>query len=362
MYVAPHRQVMRVLLATPYSLHSPSGVSSFVRAIDSRIRLRGTSPIIVEPGGEARIRGIANLWLARRTARAIFRGRKRIDIVHCQQLHPQAVVASIVSRILGKRVIVTVHGRSPRPDGLRGLAFDFVERAALVLPHEVVFVSHDLRRTLGGRGFVIPNGVSVDAIRSSLAARDAVRSELGITDSHVVLYYGRVTADKGVLTLIDAFEEVRKSASSDLRLVLIGPVEERIRHELERKVSASAGAISLLGVRSNPCRYLTVAHVFVLPSLREGLPISLLEAMAAGVPVIASNVGDIPEIVKDRETGLLISPGDVGALAAAIEWVIENPEGAARMGRLGADLIARDFDFDKVWECYSAVYDATFVR
>lgn len=312
-------------------------------------------PIVIEPATAAP-RPLANARLAARTMREIFRHRREIMTVHCQQLHQQSLAAGIAGRTLGKRVIVTVHGRSPRPTGIRGIAFDAVERLAARIPHDLVFVSRDLQGAFRNRGSVVPNGVPVAEIRASVSAGYALRQELGLEDAFVVIYVGRVTADKGVMTLVLGCERARGLLPQDVRLVLVGPVADTMRADLERRAAASPGSIILVGERADRWRFLGAGDVFALPSMREGLPLSLLEAMAAGRPVIASSVGDIPVVVRDRQTGLLIAPGDVEALASAIRWVAEHPAEASEMGTRAAALVARDYDDNIVWSRYRDLY------
>src|SRR3989304_4185528 len=163
------------------------------------------------------------------------------------------------------------------------------ERGALRAPHELIFVSEDLRRAFRGRGRVVPNGVPVAEIRSAAFRARQLRNELGVGNAFVVVYVGRVTLDKGILTLVLACERARATLTRDLRLIIVGPVEERIRPELERRAAASRGWLILLGERSDPYAFIALAELFALPSTREGMPLSLLEAMAAGRPVIGNS-------------------------------------------------------------------------
>jgi len=344
-----------VLLASPYRRGTASGVATFVSFLERRLEAEGLSPIVMEPGKGAPA-PFANVRLAVRTAREVLRRRAELVAVHCQMLHSQAVAAGFVGRALGKRVLVTVHGRSPRPRGLRGFAFDAFERLALRVPHELIFVSEDLRRAFRGRGRVVPNGVPVAEIRSAAVRARQLRNELGVGNAFVVVYVGRVTLDKGILTLVLACERARATLTRDLRLIIVGPVEERIRPELERRAAASRGWLILLGERSDPYAFIALAELFALPSTREGMPLSLLEAMAAGRPVIATAVGDIPELVKDGQTGLLVAPGDLDGLASAIRWVVEHPRETGEMGARAAAVVEERYSAESVWSRYRELY------
>jgi len=220
---------------------------------------------------------------------------------------------------------------------------------------EVVFVSANLRLQFGGRGRVIPNGVSVDRIRAALQNRDSVRKEYRFGSDFVVLFVGRVTEDKGIRTLLSAFEGVR-AAGFPIRLLLVGPVDPAMRGEVDMYASrAAAGALLILGARDDPYPFFAAADVFVLPSQREGLPLSLLEAMAAGLPVIASNVGGVPEVV-DGQTGILLLPGDVIGFKEGILRLYEHREDAAAMAERARLRIAELYDFESVWKSYREIY------
>jgi len=342
---------VRVFVATPYPAGSATGVGAFVRLHRDHLLRDGHESLLVEPRGDEPA-VFANLFLAVRSTWLLIRNRRRVDIVHGNQLHLQSLLIGLAARLLGKGLIVTVHGRSPRPKGLRGLAFDAIEWWTLRIPHEVVFVASSLCGAFGGRGIVIPNGVPVDAIRALRPARDAVRVELGLRDAFVILYVGRVTVDKGIPVLLEAFDAAKRASASPLRLVLVGPVDA----DMWGHVASRSNGVVSLGVRADVWRLLAAGDLFVLPSTREGLPLSLLEAMASGLPAIASRVGDIPRAVRQGSTGMLVTPGDVAELTHAIKKCAGDPDLRRAMGREAADLMARDFEFGKVVDAYVELY------
>jgi glycosyltransferase involved in cell wall biosynthesis len=112
------------------------------------------------------------------------------------------------------------------------------------------------------------------------------------------------------------------------------------------------------GTRRDIPRVLPVMQAFVLPSLYEGFGISILEAMAVGIPVIATSVGGIPEFVTHDMTGLLVEPGNVIALAGAIKRVLENPEQARQMGLKGQEHVREKYGIAKVVQQHEQVYEA----
>lgn len=346
---------MRVLFTTPYSTASVTGVGLIVRELAGRLEDAGGRAIIVEPGEVDDPRGLRNLLLALRSAWSVFCNRENVDIVHCQALHAQSLIAGLMGRALGKGVVMTVHGPSARQPGLRSLVLAMVERACVAVPHRLVVVAKFLGPMFRRRTVVILNGVPVTEIQSGKEGRAPVRRELGIKDETVLMYVGRVTADKGFWTLLEAVRMVRSKGRHDLRLVCVGPIADDVRSRLMRQPPGPW--VSLIGPRPRPWRYLAAADTFLLPSTREGLPLSLLEAMALGLPAIATRVGGVPEVVKDGVTGRLVPPDDVHALAHAIEWTLDHSDEARDLGTAAAELMASSYDSAQMWKAYSRVYD-----
>lgn len=356
MYVAPNRPAVRVLLGTPYLLDSATGVGAFARSLAKGLRAAGDEVTAVEPNIGTAGGGFANLRLAWTAAAHLFRTKRMVDVVHCQQLHMQSLSLGALGRVLGKRVVLTVHGRSPTPRGFRGLAFRTVETLCARLPNRLVVVARSLSSRVGREVLVIPNGVAVRDIAATRNAREDARRALGLQNSFVILFLGRVTKDKGVLNLLDAFDVVLSSQKTSARLLLVGPADDELRREIERHSRAAGGAIIFLGFREDPWRHLAAADLFVLPSMREGLPLSLLEAMAAGVPVVSSNVGDIPEVVEHGVTGLLVPPGNSPALAEAILWVLGHRAEAKLLATAAFERVASRYDIARVVDSYRDLY------
>jgi len=147
-------------------------------------------------------------------------------------------------------------------------------------------------------------------------------------------FVGRLSEEKGVQTLIEAMATIRMKVPR-VRLLIAGtgPTEQRLRKSVQ---DADLGdSISFLGFCSNAFEVMGKLDVFVLPSRTEGCPIVVLEAMAMGVPVVATNVGGTPELVKDNVTGLLVKSDAPAELASSIVQLLTNRERAERMGREG---------------------------
>lgn len=170
------------------------------------------------------------------------------------------------------------------------------------------------------------------------------------TDHPTVLFLGEIGHRKGAFDLIAAAELVL-AAAPGARFQLYGNGEvERARAEVAAR--GLSPAVEVPGWISGPARLeaLRTAHLLVLPSYQEGLPMSILEAMGAGLPVVATPVGGVAEAVIDGETGALVQPGDVAGLAAALTRLVQDPALRLRQGAAGRRLAEERFDLDVITE------------
>jgi glycosyltransferase involved in cell wall biosynthesis len=327
-------------------------VSIFVRNLAEALGARDYRVKVLKIQADKMPVGLRNVGLALKSSVAVFRNRRGFDLVHLQQLHPQAAAVGILARALGKAVVLTIHGRSPRPSGVRGVAFDALEKIGVKIPHSIVSVAESLREQVG-IGLVVPNAVPSSALRKIALTRDRVRHELDLGDDLVLAFVGRVDRDKGFLVLLDALRRALRIRPVPLKLIAIGPVNDDIRDELLRNPIPS---VVLLGLQSEPSSFVAAADVFVLPSFREGLPLSLLEAMAMGIPAIATRVGDIPSVVLPGSTGWLVDPGDASGLASAILESVSNQKLRLSMGTRASRLVEDRFDLDLQVQTYGRLY------
>lgn len=166
----------------------------------------------------------------------------------------------------------------------------------------------------------------------------------------------RLVPIKGVLDLVRAFAMVRAEVA-DVRLEIAGSGPEGLRLEHEIDVLGLAGAVKLLGWRSDLSQLLPSWDIFALASFDEGLPISALEAMAAGLPVVATAVGGVPELVSEGKTGFLVPRGDVDALAERLRVLLLNPERRLAMGAAGQVRAREEFSIERMVAAVAAVYD-----
>jgi len=259
--------------------------------------------------------------------------RGRFDVVLGAFLHPDAWAASIVARELGLPFVAKAHGTDAnviaRWPSVRGLVRQTLRRARVAIG-----VSRPMLDTLvklgapSGRVTLVPNGV--DHALFQPGDRAAARRALGLpAGGSIVLYVGRLEPAKGLHELARAFEAIEKAASpGDVRLVLVG--DGSMRKSLEAKRSALlVGAVPAPEV----AKYLAAADVLALPSHAEGTPNVVLEALAAGRPVVATRVGGIPDIVEEGVTGFLVPPKNTAALKQALEAALERRWSAEEIAR-----------------------------
>ena len=197
---------------------------------------------------------------------------------------------------------------------------------------------------------VIHNGIPLEPY---LGARDdALRRMLTPDDAPLLLTVARLHAQKGIPFLLGALARLPR-----VRLAIAGDGPDRVALESESARLGISDRVRMLGEREDVAALLAACDLFVLPSLFEGLPVSVLEAMASARPVIATDVGGTTEVVSHGETGLLVPPEDAGSLADAITTLLEDPVLAARLAARGRALVEREFSATVMSERVAQLYD-----
>lgn len=245
-----------------------------------------------------------------------------VDIVHCHR-HKATVVGTLAAAFAGgPRVISHVHGLART----RSLQRRFTNWMVFKGVRRIIAVSDTVKQDILGSNWgvdpskvvTVRNGINLRHVDRRALSKGAARLRLGLTENDFVFgTVGRLATTKGQVYLLTAFSEIRERLRS-ARLVLIG--DGPLRSSLERKADdlGISPYVSFLGYRPDVLELLGGIDVFVLPSLAEGLPLALLEAMGVRRPVIASRVGGIPEILGDSDYGILVAPRDPGQLSAAM--------------------------------------------
>lgn len=237
-------------------------------------------------------------------------------------------------------------------------------RVASLFFHKIVGVSQDTTRTFGQYGISSTQGLTilngVEEKKFSRTHNGKSSPVLKAPDSRNrrewrVGTVARLSPEKGIHHLLHA-HSILQARGHALRLVLVGDGPQRGELEALAEELEISSSVEFLGYQENVETFLSTFDFFVLPSLTEGIPLSLLEAMANGLPVVATNVGGIPEIVVHQESGLLVPPGQPEALAHALSQLIQEPGEANRMAGNAEDRIRERFGMTAMSEAYHYLY------
>ena len=309
-----------------------------------------------------RVRPLSDLRAFAGLVRAMF--RERPDVVHTHTAKAGALgraAAGLYNATRGRSrraiVVHTFHGHVLdgyfRPAA--NMAIRTAERVLATLTDRIVAIAPGQRDELVER-FRIASASKVDVVRlgldlSRLLAVDEsspdLRGELSIGAGQLVIgYVGRLVPIKSVDTLLRAFAGVRREQKP--RLVIVGEGPERAALESLAAGLGIADRVSFTGWRQDLEAVYRTFDITAVSSRNEGTPVALIEAMAAGRAVVATRVGGVPDVVTDESVGLLVEPGDAGALSAALESLGGDPAARRRMGAAARRSVASRYSVDRL--------------
>jgi L-malate glycosyltransferase len=371
---APHRPVQRTprVLQVVLSL-TPGGTEALVVEICRRLAPEfGVAVCCLDNEGEwaadLQARGVEVKALRRRPgfrplvghAIAQFAEERQIDVLHCHQYSPFVYgrFAAIWNRRL--KIIYTEHGRlsDARPSWKRRLVNPWLSR----FDGSIVAVSHELRdfmieaRFPSDRVEVVHNGVEPATVPSA-ADRRRARQQLGLDDrAFVVATVARLDPVKDLMTLFEAFAKVRLRVPS-AQLLVVGDGPEGDRLAARAAQADLAGSVHMTGYRSDVRALLPAADVYTSSSISEGVSITILEAMAAGIPVVATSVGGTPEVLPEESAGGILVPcRDPERLASAIASLALDQRQRAVMAAAGRRRLESQFTIDRMVDDYARMY------
>jgi glycosyltransferase involved in cell wall biosynthesis len=286
------------------------------------------------------------------------RFRKRYELIHCHQAHGlHTLVALMVKNVLHKKVIVKVASS--------GATSDFIRLKRSLLSHlhlrylkhadRIISVCRESSEEILRSGFSkktlaeIPNAVDIALFAPVVrASRDAPR----------LTFVGRLSPEKGVDTLLAA-TKLLVTRGFDVRLHIAGrgPEEKRLKNQTFRENLGPS--VVFQGETDNVGELLARTDIFVLPSFSEGLSGALLEAMASGLPVVATAVGGTKDVVVDHQNGLLVPPGSADTMAKAIAELLDNEDLAARLGQRARETVEQGFSLELMIARYIETYGDT---
>ncbi|MDR4477169.1 MAG: glycosyltransferase family 4 protein [Nitrospira sp.] len=278
----------------------------------------------------------------------------RPDVVHTHK-YKDSILGSIVARYTGvPHVVRVVHGMPEPFQGLRNvkmsaymIADRFVTRR---LVDKVIAVSSEIEQVLGrlygqGRLVCIHNGIDLEAVRVTTQRADK-RKEWGVDGKAILIgTVGRLAPVKGHAVLLEAFR-ILSQFHPNVVLIFVGDGPLRVELEAEANRMGLGRTVIFSGHQEQSYDFINMMDVFVLPSLHEGIPMVLLEALALRRPVVASRVGGIPEVLAHSYSGVLVSPNNPEELATAIQSLIENPSKAVAFGSSGRSQVESEFSAD----------------
>lgn len=362
--VNPQAERMRVLLVAegdnwggiethlmtllPYFASCPGLQCEFLLfsegALSRALRARGMVVTVVQKQGFAStVRRI--VWVLR---------HNRFDVVHMHSLVAAfylVVATAVMMRALP--LVWTIHGKAERLAGLTWVKDQIARRvvygamrarsAATVVcvSNEIVRWVKERYRLPDSKIVVVRNGIGTVESRID---RAECRRCLGIAESDiVVIMVGRLVHVKGHAIVLEAVAQLRTWQGRTIRLVIVG--DGPLRAELEQGTQAAGlgQQVTFLGMRDDVLDLVNMADIYAMPSLDEGIPYSLLEAMALAKPIIAANVGGIPEAIENESNGLLVRSGDVKSFVAAMQALMGDADLAARLAAKASLTVGNKF-------------------
>jgi glycosyltransferase involved in cell wall biosynthesis len=283
---------------------------------------------------------------------------RKISILHCHGYKSNfyGLLAASNSRV---KKVTTCHNWLG--GGIKMSLYEYLDKLLLNAFDKIVVVTEalkdDVLRYVVGKEKVLVINNGVDGHRFSPSrSEDSVKRRLGIEGNEKVIgTVGRLSPEKGHVYLLKAFEKIVLKVP-DARLVIVGTGP--LRQDLESKVKALGldERVLFLGARKDVPQLLNAMDVFVLPSIFEGMPVALLEAMACARPIVATDVGSIPRLIQDQRTGLLVKAKDVRGLVAAIMSFLKEPSRGEMIGMRARDLVIKEFSLEKTSARYLGLY------
>jgi glycosyltransferase involved in cell wall biosynthesis len=286
---------------------------------------------------------------------------RRIDIVHSHD-YKTDLLALLLGRRIGVIPLATAHGWTGQTARERFLYYPAGKRLLARFPR-VIAVSSDIKDELVRHGMpekrvtVILNGIDPDAFQRVESRREIVRREMGLRPADVVIgAVGRLERQKRFDLLIEAFQPLA-GRHQDLRLVIVG--DGSLRRELAAQIAAAnlGQSCTLLGHRLDVADLHNAFDVFVQASEYEGTPNAVLEAMAMGTPIVATDVGGTRELASHDVHALLVAPRDVPGLRDALGQVLNDPGGARRRAVAARRRVEDELSFQARTRRLEHVYD-----
>lgn len=291
---------------------------------------------------------------------AAFARERRVDVIHSHGYKGNILFALLPHRRRVAPLVATLHGWTRAGGVNRMLLYEWLDTIALRAFDRVVLVSESmkghpgLRRIDPARIVVVPNGLPL----GGTAGEDGLdRSVLEFCRRRPTIgAIGRLSPEKGFGVLLEALR-LLVQGGEDVQLALLGEGRERPELEARARALGLEGRVCLPGYLPDAGRYLPWFKAFALSSLTEGLPMVILEAMRAGVPIVSTRVGGIPEALDSGRAGILVAPSDAAELASGIRRSLHEGD-VPRMVAAGKQIVSSRYSARAMAKSYCEVYSA----
>ena len=352
-----------------FGMNTMFAVRQFLPETIRTMQNRGFHVVVIAPPGEthSKLEGVEYRYVAidreispYRDFRALFQIwsiLRKLQPSICNMSTPKMALLGGVAGWLARvpHRIYTLRGL--RYETTRGRMRSLLiacEKLACSCAHQVICISRSVREGAIRDGIALPAKITVLGERvseglslqsESAPAATVTRKDCGIPETSSVLgFVGRLTKDKGIRELVDAFCILR-AEGKDVRLLLLGDFEsgDPVDHATEQRIRSDPG-IRWLGYVPDPHPYYPLMDVFVFPTYREGLGRVLLEAAAAGKPVVSTHTTGVVDVVFEGVTGLLVPTQDAAAVAQAVGTILRDRHLARAMGERARELVWQEFD------------------
>lgn len=278
--------------------------------------------------------------------------REKFDIVHSHMFWSSLFASPIGWACRVPVIVETLHGGESWRTGWKArcnldrVVTRFVSKYVAVSASDARFLASK-KHVLANKIVTIRNGIDCRRFSVSPEARKAMRDSLGFTEEDLVLIMvARFHPGKGHSVLLTAMRQLL-NVYPRLKLICLGEGEEETEIQRLCEEFGLARNVRLVGYQANVSEWLSAGDINVLPSFYEGLPLTILEAMASGLPTVATHVGGIPEAIEDGISGLLVPPGNPGKLADAISSLLSQIEVREQMGKAACRRASRWFGIEQ---------------
>lgn len=361
---------LKVCFVSLYSPKVVGGVGSYLTTLGDGLREKGiesilitkkidglfpTNPRLYEISFKGQ-RFIRSIYFYIKILYTIFKLRNEISIINVQTQYTISLIVAIFGKFIRIPVVTTIHGP---PASIRKTMKIYhpslIEKLVLKSSNIVIFIDEQGKIDYGLKtGIVIENGVDSKRLVHDSEIRDITRKKFVLENKFVIIFVGHAVLVKGISDLIESFLKVKENYNN-IFIIILSPITDYI---LENRF-AELGIIDHILIQEvkDVYEFLCAADLFVLPSYGEGLSLSMLEAMSCSLPVIMTDVGGTPYVIKDRVNGLLIKPGDIDELTKKILWCIEHEKERKELGLNARMTIEKNHDIKKVVDRYINVYE-----